>query len=369
MAKVAVSNAETMSANDNEGTFQVDMKKKTEPLQSKRGNTKKPVWKSVLDTNSGKFYYYNRHTRKSTWEKPRNFDEDLMAYRNNLKQESGKSQKEARAQQAQLEQEELQAELAVHEGDIAASLQEEARIERRKGEELQALAESERLKEEEMLAELAVLEGAEMASRMRAEAEAKVREEARKKQEETQKELKRLAWRSYVDPRSGKTYYFCRITQDTTWDKPTEFDETLDQEILRMEEHECERACKEGRKVTEGELFQILNIPPEMSYQFRYGSKDNAKKKPSFNEDNTLNLSIVSSEPSDDSVELADPEEDPIVDTEEAKQILAVEDCCSEQVWLLCESIDPAYETDMLCSSDQFRDEDHFFSNLWASEK
>ena len=42
----------------------------------------------------------------------------------------------------------------MEEGDSAASLQEEARIERRKGEELQALAESERLKEEEMLAEV-----------------------------------------------------------------------------------------------------------------------------------------------------------------------------------------------------------------------
>ena len=33
------------------------------------------IWRSAVDPNSGRLYYYHRITRKSTWSKPKNFDE------------------------------------------------------------------------------------------------------------------------------------------------------------------------------------------------------------------------------------------------------------------------------------------------------
>ena len=45
--------------------------KKTEATEDK--SKKKPVWKAVVDPNTGRTYYYHRKTRETTWNKPADF--------------------------------------------------------------------------------------------------------------------------------------------------------------------------------------------------------------------------------------------------------------------------------------------------------
>lgn len=45
-------------------------------LNSKRATKQKPLWRELLDKVSGDFYYHNRQTGETVWERPS--DEDML---------------------------------------------------------------------------------------------------------------------------------------------------------------------------------------------------------------------------------------------------------------------------------------------------
>ena len=51
---------------------------------------------------------------------------------------------------------------------------------------------------------------------------------------------RRSSWRSSIDVKSGKTFYFDKETRDTTWKKPTDFDQSENNE---EDDFKCERGC------------------------------------------------------------------------------------------------------------------------------
>mmetsp|Transcript_11164 Transcript_11164/g.18217 ORF Transcript_11164/g.18217 Transcript_11164/m.18217 type:complete len:609 (+) Transcript_11164:115-1941(+) len=233
----------------------------------KRPNEDDCEWAATKDPNTGKAYYWNRVSGKTSWEKPTeliDLDHQKTQYKR-MKElvERRRADKKRRREEAKKEREERRQLRAKLRAKAEAERVAKEKEEKRKAEEMKSqlalfmgqinedIEEQKKKQAEEDAKRKQEDEDAQREKEKKEREKAKLEEEKKKKQAidletKIKKELKRKTkWRSVKDKTTGKMYFWNKDSGATTWTKPEEYEKA---EIEAKKALERESGARTSRK-------------------------------------------------------------------------------------------------------------------------
>jgi len=228
-------------------------------------------WAATIDQSTGKEYYWNKETGKTSWEKPTELiDLDhLKTQYKRMKElvyrrrEEKRARREA-AKKARDERRAVRAKLRakMEEERLAKEEEEKKRAEEVKSQFASFMNMIEDLTEEQKKKkteedEKKKKEEREAAMEQKKKQEAEIIEgdsSQKKAAEEKRKQILKLVkqktkWRASTDKTTGKTYFWHKKTQKTTWEKPEELmaaEKEAESELFSDAENVCKKEGKDG---------------------------------------------------------------------------------------------------------------------------
>jgi hypothetical protein len=179
------------------------------PLSRFSKKKKKAIWRAVVDEASGDVYYYNRKTRKTTWDRPEGVEIDER--KRTFPDESATT---TLASEEAVSAEESTRTETIALGGVTSDL---ARDDATNGEEADEQQQQINGDHEDATKNEAEDEVGEP------EPEQDQDLDQDQDQDQNQDQASDGKWKAVVDKASGQTYYYHTATQETTWDKPDDY--------------------------------------------------------------------------------------------------------------------------------------------------